>query len=100
LNEAFTADFAYQNGARNLVKAVGLSRREEGALEEARDYGSKGLLFAKHQSAEGGRLIVVADIEDPQLRQRVELLLADHEVRFVEVAQLPSFAEEIERVAH
>jgi hypothetical protein len=35
LDEPFTADFAFLNGARNLVKSVGLSGREENALEEA-----------------------------------------------------------------
>jgi hypothetical protein len=48
LNAAFTADFAFQNGAQNLVKALGLSRYEEHALEEASVLGSKGLLFVKH----------------------------------------------------
>jgi hypothetical protein len=31
---------------------------------------------------------------------RVNRLLSDHEVRFVEANELPSFAEEIEREAH
>jgi hypothetical protein len=59
-----TADFAFQNGARNLVKAVGMSRYEENALEEASDLGSKGLLFVKHPVPDGARskLIVVAEI--------------------------------------
>lgn len=48
-----TADFAFQNGARNLVKAVGMSRYEENALEEASDLGSKGLLFVKHPMPDG-----------------------------------------------
>jgi hypothetical protein len=102
LDESLTADFAFQNGALNLVKAVGLSGREENALEEASDLGSKGLLLAKHPSPEGtkSKLIVVADIDDRQLRQRVDRLLSDHDVRFVEVDELPSFANEIEREAH
>jgi Protein of unknown function (DUF3037) len=102
LDEPFTADFAFLNGARNLVKSVGLSGREENALEEASDLGSKGLLLARHADAQGtkSKLVVVADIDDLQLRQRVDRLLSDHEVRFVEVAELPSFADEIERVAH
>ncbi len=102
LDEPLTADFAFQNGARNLVKSVGLSGREENAMEEASDLGSKGLLLAKHPGANGAesKLVVVADIDDQQLRQRVHRLLNDHDVRFVEVNDLPSFAEEIERDAH
>jgi hypothetical protein len=102
LDEPLTADFAFQNGARNLVKAVGLSGREENAMEEASDLGSKGLLLAKHPGADGAKskLIVVADIADQRLRQRVNRLLSDHEVRFVEADELPSFADEIEREAH
>src|SRR5262249_39446226 len=86
LDERLTADFAFENGARNLVKAVGLSGREENAMEEASDLGSKGLLLAKHPNPEGlkSKLIVVADIDDRQLRQRVDRLLSDHDVRFVE----------------
>lgn len=101
LDEPLTADFAFQNGARNLVKSVGLSGREENAMEEASELGSKGLLLAKHD-VDGARskLVVVADIDDPQLRQRVNRLLNDHEVRFVDATELPSFAEEIERDAH
>ncbi len=102
LDEPLTADFAFQNGARNLVKAVGLSGREENALEEASDLGSKGLLLAKHPDANGAKskLVVVADIDDQQLRRRVNRLLNDHDVRFVEVGELESFAGEIEREAH
>ena len=102
LNASFTADFAFQNGARNLVKAVGLSRYEEHALEEASDLGSKGLLFVKHPGPDGAKskLIVVAEIDDQQLRQRVDRLLSDHEVRLVEANELQSFAAEIEREAH
>jgi len=102
LNAPFTADFAFQNGARNLVKAVGLSRYDENALEEASDLGSKGLLFVKHPGQDGAKskLIVVAEIDDQQLRQRVDRLLSDHEVRLVEANELPSFAAEIEREAH
>jgi hypothetical protein len=102
LDEPLTADFAFQNGARNLVKAVGLSGREENALEEASDLGSKGLLLAKHPDPQGtkSKLIVVADIDDQGLRRRVDRLLNDHDVRFVEAGDLPSFAEEIEREAH
>ena len=43
---------------------------------------------------------MVAEIDDPQLRQRVGRLLSDHEVRLVEANELPSFAAEIEREAH
>jgi hypothetical protein len=102
LNTSFTADFAFQNGARNLVKAIGLSGCEENALEEASDLGSKGLLFVKHPGPDGAKskLIVVAEIDDQQLRQRVDRLLSDHEVRLVEANELPSFAAEIEREAH
>lgn len=102
LDEAFTADFAFLNGARNLVKSVGLSGREENALEEASDLGSKGLLLAKHPDPQGtkSKLVIVADIDDQQLRQRVHRLLSDHDVRFVEVDELPGFADEVERVAH
>lgn len=102
LDEPLTADFAFQNGARNLVKSVGLSGREENAMEEASDLGSKGLLLAKHPGANGAKskLVVVADIDDQQLRQRVHRLLNDHDVRFVEANELPNFAEEIERDAH
>lgn len=102
LDEPLTADFAFQNGVRNLVKAVGLSGRAESAMEEASDLGSKGLLLARHPTADGARsaLIVVAEIDDQRLRQRVSRLLSDHEVRFVEAAALPSFADEIERDAH
>jgi hypothetical protein len=102
LDEPLTADFAFQNGARNLVKAVGLSGREENALEEASDLGSKGLLLAKHPDPHGtkSKLIVVADIDDQGLRRRVDRLLNDHDVRFVEAGDLPSFGDEIEREAH
>lgn len=102
LEESFTADFAFRNGVRNLVKAVGLSGRDESALEEARDLGSKGLLLARHPDPQGthSKLVVVADIDDQQLRQRVDRLLFDYDVRFVEADELPRFAEEIERVAH
>jgi len=56
----------------------------------------------KHPGSDGARskLIVVAEIDDPQLRQRVDRLLSDHEVRLVEANELPSFAAEIEREAH
>jgi hypothetical protein len=102
LDAPFTAEFAFQNGARNLVKAVGLSRYEENALEEASDLGSKGLLFVKHPGPDGAksRLIVVAELDDQQLRQRIDRLLSDHEVRLVEANELPSFVAEIEREAH
>ena len=102
LDEPLTADFAFQNGARNIVKAVGLSGHDENAMEEASELGSKGLLLAKHPDAKGAKskLVVVADIDDQQLRQRVNRLLNDHDVRFVEADELPSFAEEIEREAH
>lgn len=101
LNEALTADFAFRNGVRNLVKAVGMSVREDAALEEASQLGSKGLLISRHPGPEGqSKLIVVADIEDQQLLSRVNRLLNDHEVRLVDAAELPSFALEIEREAH
>jgi hypothetical protein len=102
LDEPLTADFAFRNGARNIVKAVGLSGREDNAMEEASDLGSKGLLLAKHPGVDGARskLVIVADIDDQQLRHRVSLLLSDHEVRFVEANELAEFAEEIEREAH
>lgn len=41
LDEPLTADFAFQNGVRNLVKAVGLSGREENALEEPATWARK-----------------------------------------------------------
>lgn len=102
LEEHLKAEFAFQNGVRNLVKAVGLSGREENALEEASDLGSKGLLLAKYPDSQGthSKLIVVADIDDQNLRHRVDRLLSDHDVRFVEASELTSFAEEVERVAH
>lgn len=102
LNEPLTADFSFLNGARNLVKAVGLSGHEENALEEASDLGSKGLLLAKHPDSQGtkSKLVVVADIDDQGLRHRIGRLLSDHDVRFVEAEELSSFAEEIERIAH
>lgn len=102
LDEPLTADFCFQNGVRNLVKAVGLSGRHETALEEASDYGSKGLLIAKHPTPSAGasKLILVADIEDQPLLERVKRLLSDHDVRLVEEDELPSFAAEIEREAH
>jgi hypothetical protein len=102
LDEPLTADFAFQNGARNIVKAVGLSGRQETALEEASDYGSKGLLIAKHPDPAAGKskLILVADIDDRQLLERVERLLDDHGVRLVEADELPSFTAEVEREAH
>ena len=43
---------------------------------------------------------MVADIDDQGLRRRVDRLLNDHDVRFVEAGDLPSFADEIEREAH
>lgn len=46
------------------------------------------------------KLVIVADIDDRQLRQRIHRLLCDHDVRFIEVDELPGFAEEVERVAH
>ena len=63
---------------------------------------SKGLLFVKHPGSDGAtsELIVVAEIDDPQLRQRVDRLLRDHEVRLVEANEQLSFAAEIEREAH
>lgn len=102
LDEPLKADFSFQNGARNLVKAIGLSGRQETALEEASDYGSKGLLIAKHPDPSAGKskLILVADIDDEQLLERVVRLLNDHDVRLVEADELPSFTAEIEREAH
>jgi hypothetical protein len=102
LDEPLTTDFAFQNGARNLVKAVGLPGREDNALEEVSVLGSKGLLLAKHPNPEGTRskLIIVADIDDRSFRQRVDRLLGDHDVRLVEACELSSFADEIEREAH
>ena len=101
LDEPLKADFAFKNGVRNLVKAVGMPAREETALEEASQLGSKGLLIFRHPGPEGkSRLIVVADIEDQQLLSRVNRLLNDHEVRLVGAEELPSFVLEIEREAH
>lgn len=101
LDEPLRADFAFRNGVRNLVKAVGMSAREETALEEASQLGSKGLLISRHPGPEGkSKLIVVAEIEDPQLLSRVNSLLLDHEVRLVDAEELPSFALEVEREAH
>lgn len=101
LEEPLRADFAFKNGIRNLVKAVGISAREDAALEECSQLGSKGLLIARHPGPDGNsKLIVVADIEDPALLFRVGRLLQDHEVRLVEAGELPSFALEIEREAH
>lgn len=101
LGEPLQVDFAFKNGVRNLVKAVGMSAREETALEEASQLGSKGLLISRHPGPEGtSKLIVVADIEDQQLLSRLHDLLNDHEVRLVDAAELPSFTLEIEREAH
>jgi hypothetical protein len=101
LDEPLRADFAFKNGVRNLVKAVGMATREDAALEEASQLGSKGLLISRHPGAEGtSKLIVVADIEDRQLLSRVNRLLNDHEVRLVDAEELPSFTLEIEREAH
>lgn len=102
LGEALQPDFSFQNGARNLVKAVGLSRRSETAMVEASDLGSQGLLIAKHPDAVSGtsKLIVVAEIDDRPLLGLLDRLLAAHDVRLVEASDLPAFAAEIEREAH
>ena len=101
IDEPLKADFAFKNGVRNLVKAVGISTREDAALDEASQLGSRGLLLAKHPGPEGAsKLVIVADVEDQQLLGRVASLLADHEVRFVDAQQLAEFTAEVERVAH
>ncbi len=84
------------------MKAVGLSRYDQNALEEASDLGSKGLLFVKPPGPDGARskLIVVAETDDLQLRQRVDRLLCDHAERLFEANELLSFAAEIKREAH
>ncbi len=101
IDEPLKADFAFKNGVNNLVKSVGISTREDAALEEASQLGSKGLLIAKHPGPGGAsKLVIVADIEDQQLLGRVASLLDDHQVRFVDAQQLEAFALEIEREAH
>lgn len=101
IDEPLKADFSFKNGVRNLVKSVGISAREDAALDEASQLGSKGLLIAKHPGPEGEtKLVIVADIEDQQLLGRVANLLDDHQVRLVDAQQLDAFALEIERDAH
>jgi hypothetical protein len=101
IDEHLKTDFAFTNGVRNLVKSVGISTREDVAIYEAIQLGSKGLLIAKHPDASGAsKLVIVADIEDQQLLGRVSSLLDDHEVRLVDAQQLEAFALEIEREAH
>jgi hypothetical protein len=101
IDEPLKADFSFKNGVTNLVKSVGISLREDAALEEASQLGSKGLLIAKHPGSAGAsKLVIVADIGDPRLLGRVERLLDDHQVRLVDAQQLDAFALEIERDAH
>ncbi|HEY4243649.1 MAG TPA: DUF3037 domain-containing protein [Kofleriaceae bacterium] len=96
IEEPLKADIAFQNGTRNFVKAIGLSPYEDSALDEIAHQASRGLLLATHT---GGKLIIVAEL-DKSLRDRARSLLYDHQSRLVDLDDLASFEQEIERDAH
>ena len=100
-----TFDYAFQNGAYNLVESGAFSRKLEDAQKKAQEYAVSGnLLFQEsHQTDNPKKLIVVANFADTltaEAKAGIEYVLEQHHTRLVPGERLPDFVEEVRQTAH
>ncbi len=97
--------YAYQNGVQNLIKAEAFPLDEKSATAKATELAATGHLLHRHSEVPGRErmLIVVggfdASVSD-DLKEKVSLLLKEHEARLVPEDELDAFVEEVRREAH
>ncbi|MDZ7602392.1 MAG: DUF3037 domain-containing protein [Hoeflea sp.] len=94
-----SAQFAYQNGALNLIEAVSLSGAPEKALNRVSPHLIEGKLLSETNALlEPKRLVVVADNTDEHDRQFMDMLerqMKSHDVRFFKMDEIDSLVQDI-----
>lgn len=106
LGTTLRADYAYRNGAVNLIKPKRFSEDESGAKRAAAQLALEGDLLRKHAAEldEEYRLIVVSAGQPAAGRSRSEQaiapLFAEYGVPFFPRSEVPQLVERIESEAH
>lgn len=104
IGRSFKANFAYNNGSRNLVRSEIFSKREGHAINQAERLGVESFFVQSANAPDGRRqkVIIIPDSETPNSPavRKVEKIFEQLGVRVVPRHQLAELALEIEREAH
>ena len=104
IGRSFKANFAYNNGCRNLVRGEVFSRQEGHAINQAEKLGVESLIVQSVKAPDGRqqKVIIIPDSETPNssAARKVEKIFMHLGVRVVPRLQLAELALEIEREAH
>lgn len=97
--------YAYQNGRLNLVKAEAFPHDEKAATMKATELAATGRLLYVHPEPSGKdrRLIVVGGFDGAashDMKEKVSVLLREHDARLVLEEELDAFVAEVRRDAH
>lgn len=105
LGEELVADYSFQNGRLNLIQAREFThQRASDVMREAHKVAVEGHLLFKHADPQVGerQLVIVGEFGPAaqEERQKIEGMLADHEVALYSAETLEGLMQRIRQTAH
>lgn len=102
LGKQLEVEYAFDNGAENLIKTMTFRGREETILRDATELAVEGDLLSRHAGPRSRQLIVlpVFTAKPGDAPARVGQLFSEYNVRLVEPEQVAAFVQEVAERAH